>query len=179
MIGVIPRGFYKGYPLYEYADRDNPERLDIAGPVSVGPPDNEPGSVADRAARASDVELVEMVLSGEKPAVALDYCDVGNQDLEEALKLAKDSGLSALFVRHHGEFACAKPVSVLLIGRDAKATRRVLAAFDWPQGSPEFHIAFGRALGYSEEDIRRFCRRSGCAGEIEINAAFTRVGPRL
>lgn len=195
MAEIAFRGFVSGYPSYEvvgeYAPYPEQEVIPEAICVELVGEDtptahrslgfSAPGGIADRSTGAGSVELVAMVLAKERPAVQIEIFEgmFSASDLE-ALKLAGDKGLC--IVRFTVPWTTED--SFLIVGHNQEAAMRAVEAHLLNPRSLDFDIVFGRAIGYSEEDIRAFCIHSirlcypSLDAEAECKAAFSRVGPR-
>lgn len=196
MAEIILKGSLHNFPLYELHGR---ERLGLAHAFysNRSPLINTSGGIAERSAQADDHQLIEMVANGERPAALLkDYAVVeeykrltkeseehllrGNRWSEEAWQRAKDLGLSVVLLQEWPSGRNIKP----FVGRDIICTERAMRAFLLPVLSMDYDVVLGRALGYSEEDIRNYCLRTAkdeysFEPEREVEKAFVRCGPRL
>jgi hypothetical protein len=162
---------------------------------------NDPTGIAYRAAFASPAESVEMVRCGERPATVFSVDKSYEsrkiyQQRRSALLEAKEQGLAVAgyviaFVpgdsrRDWGREDRPESRRYYVAGRDEAAVQRLIAANNLTL--PEHDIAFGRALGYSEVDIRRYCEHSIALHQSSlpeeekaqiVAAAFANAGPRL
>jgi hypothetical protein len=156
-----------------------PEELDI-------PLENEPGGVAERSMSATATEQVEMILTGGRPATLFAIAGEGSphpscETAQAALNLARSTGLVIVF--YHEVLPCGCDSNSAYVGRVTDDTRRLLYTRLVPWGSLDYHIALGRALGYSERDIHHFCERylriyRACDIEGQLTCALRRARPR-